>query len=208
MMKKAVKRSYYASLYETAAIVNSARNPESVLSSIVEIVRKTLEAKGCSIMLLTPDKKRLLHTVACGLSDGYVKKGPILTDESISETLEGKPVAISDATADERVQYLEQQKKEGIASILSVPMMLRDEVIGVVRVYTAEPRHFTRDDMYFVSAVANLGAIALENARLYDSIYKDCQNVQRELLEWRAAFGEEWIGQGPDVVATHWWKYV
>jgi len=207
-MKKNVKRSYYVSLYETAAIVNSARNPRGVLGSIVEIVTKALEAKGCSIMLLTPDKKCLLHTVAYGLSDWYVKKGPILADKSISETLEGKPVAILDATADERVQYTEQQKKEGIASILSVPMMLRDEVIGVIRVYTAEPRHFSRDDIYFVSAVANLGAIALENARLYDSIHKDYHTVKQELLEWRATFGEEWIGQGPDVVAPHWWKYV
>ena len=207
-MRKKVKRSYYASLYEVAAVVNSTRNPESVLSSIVENVAKALAAKGCSILLLTPDRERLLHTVAYGLSDWYVRKGPISADKSISETLEGRPVAISDAITDERVQYPEQQKKEGVASILSVPMMLRDEVIGVIRAYTAEPRHFTRDDIYFVSAVANLGAIALENARLYDSIHKDYQTVKRELLEWRATFGEEWIGQGPDVVAPHWWEYV
>jgi len=207
-MRKKVKRGYYASLYEVAAVVNSTRNPESVLSSIVENVAKALAAKGCSILLLTPDRERLLHTVAYGLSDWYVRKGPISADKSISETLEGRPVAISDAITDERVQYPEQQKKEGVASILSVPMMLRDEVIGVIRAYTAEPRHFTRDDIYFVSAVANLGAIALENARLYDSIHKDYQTVKRELLEWRATFGEEWIGQGPDVVAPHWWEYV
>ena len=207
-MKKIVKRSYYASLYEVAALVNSSRSPESVLSSIVEKVVKALGAKGCSIMLLTPDRKRLLHTVAYGLSDGYVKKGPVSADESISETLKGKPVAISDATLDERIQYREQKKKEGIVSILSIPMMLRDEAIGVIRVYTAEPRHFTRDDIYFVSAVANLGAIALENAKLHDSICKDYQTVTEELLEWRATFGEEWIGRGPDVVAHRWWKFI
>ena len=207
-MKKTVKRSFYASLYEVAAIVNSTRNPESVLSTIVEKVANALDAKGCSIMLLTPDRKRLLHTIAYGLSDKYVKKGPLAADKSIAEALEGKPVFISDATTDERIQYRAEKKKEGIASILSVPMMLRDEVIGVIRVYTEETRHFTRDDMYFVSAVANLGAIALENAKLHDSIQKDCQTVTQELLEWRDTFGEEWIGQGPDVVAPHWWKYV
>lgn len=208
-MKKTVKRSYYASLYEVAALVNSSRSPESVLSSIVEKVAKALDAKGCSIMLLTPDKKRLLHTVAYGLSDWYVKKGPLSADKSISEALEsGRPVVISDATTDERIQYREEKKKEGVVSILSVPMMLRDEAIGVIRVYTAEPRFFTRDDIYFVSAVANLGAIALENARLYDSIQKDFQTVTEELLEWRATFGEEWIGPGPDVVAPHWWKFI
>jgi len=207
-MQKKVKRSYYASLYEVAALLNSTRSPESVLSSIVEKVSHALGAKGCSILLLSPDKTCLLHTVTYGLSDDYIRKGCILADKSIAETLEGRPVAISDAAEDERVQYPEWKKAEGIMSILSVPMVLRDEAIGVIRIYTAERRYFTREDIYFVSAVANLGALALENARLYDSIRKDCHTVTEELLEWRAAFGDEWIGEGPDVVAPHWWKYV
>jgi len=208
MAKKKVKRSYYESLYEVAAAVNSAHTPESVLSSIVEKAAKALEAKGCSIMLLTPDGKFLLHTAAYGLSDWYIRKGPYLADRSMCDALEGKPVAILDASTDDRMQYPEHQEKEGVASILSVPIMLRDEVIGVMRVYTVEPRYFTTDDIYFVSAVANLGAIAMENAGLYESVQKDYQTVRRELLEWRVAFGEEWIGQGPDVVAHDWWKFI
>ena len=128
--------------------------------------------------------------------------------ESISEALEGKPVAILDTTVDERVQHQEQKKKEGIASILSVSMMLREEVIGVVRVYTAEPRQFTMDDMHFVGAVANLGAIALENARLYDSVQKDYEALRQDMLEWHATFAGEWIGQEPGTVAHRWWKFV
>jgi GAF domain-containing protein len=188
--------------------MNSANTPEDVLSSIVEDVAEALGAKGCSIMLLTPDRKRLLHTAAYGLSDWYIRKGPYLADKSIAGTLKSEPVAILDATKDERMQYPEHQEREGVASILSVPMMLRDEVIGVMRVYTAEPRHFTADDIYFVSAVANLGAIALENAELYEFVHKDYVTIRRELLEWRAAFGEEWIGRGPEVVVHDWWKFI
>jgi GAF domain-containing protein len=141
-------------------------------------VAHALGAKGCSLILLTPDRKLLLHTAACGLSDWYIQKGPLSVDKSISEALEGKPVAILNATEDERVQYREEARKEGIASILSVPMKLREEIIGVIRVYTAEPRHFTEDDTYFVAAVANLGAIALENARLYDSLQRDYNSLK------------------------------
>jgi len=186
------KEVYYTNLYELAATLNSARSPESILQSIVEGVAKTMEAKGCSLMLLSPDRKVLLHTVAYGLSDSYVRKGPVSADRSISEALEGKPVAVFEATKDERIQYREQAKKEGIASILSVPMMLREETIGVVRVYTAEPCHFTMDDMYFVGAVANLGAIALENARLYEAAQKDYEAFRQDMLEWRSALGHEW----------------
>ncbi|MGQ9696231.1 MAG: GAF domain-containing protein [Thermodesulfobacteriota bacterium] len=193
-MEKIIE-DYYRSLYEAARILNSARAPESVLQAIVESVAKAMGAKGCSLMLLSPDRKVLLHTAAYGLSDWYVRKGPVSADQSLSEALQGKPIAAFDATKDERIQYREQAKKEGIASILSVPMMLREETIGVVRVYTAEPRDFTMEDMYFVGAVANLGAIALENARLYEAINKDYEEFRKEMLEWRAALGHEWIGQ-------------
>jgi GAF domain-containing protein len=186
------KIHYYTSFYELAATLNSARAPDSILQSVVEGVAKAMEAKGCSLMLLSPDRKVLLHTVGYGLSDWYVRKGPVSADKSISEALDGKAVAIPDATKDDRIQYQEQAKKERISSILSVPMMLREETIGVIRVYTAEPYHFTMDDMYFVGAVANLGAIALENARLYEATQKDYETFRRDMVEWRAALGQEW----------------
>ncbi|MDD5289114.1 MAG: GAF domain-containing protein [Dehalococcoidales bacterium] len=187
--------SYYQSLYEVAASINSARAPEKVLDSIVENVAKAMNVKGCSLMLLTPNKKLLIHTTAYGLSDWYVKKGPVSADKSIAEALEGKPVAILDATEDERAQYREQAKKEGIASILSVPMMLREEILGVIRVYTAEPYNFTMDDIFFVGAIANLGAIAMENARLYDAIQKNYDSFRQDIMEW---IGANWNRRSPE----------
>jgi GAF domain-containing protein len=187
------KEQYFTSLYELAANINSARAPESILRSVVEGVARAMGAKGCSLMLLSPDRKVLLHTAAYGLSDWYVRKGPVSADRSISEALEGKPVAILDATVDPRIQYQEQARKEGIVSILSVPMMLREDIIGVIRVYSGERRYFNLDDMYFAAAVANLGAIALENARLYEAVQKDYETFRLEMLEWRAALGHEWM---------------
>jgi GAF domain-containing protein len=187
-----LEQRYYHSLYEVAAAVNSARTTEKVLSAIVETVAKALEAKGCSLMLLTPDQKVLLHTADYGLSDSYVQKGHVSVDKNIYKALEGKPVTILDANEDERVQYREQAKREGIVSILSVPMMLREKIVGLIRVYTTERRQFTADDIYFVQAVANLGAIALENAKLYESVHKDNEALRRELLEWRFAAMGVW----------------
>ena len=173
------KQSYYESLYEIAIALNSVRDPESLLYSIVENVANAMKAKGCSLMLLTSDKKLLRHVTDYGLSERYVKKGPVSADKSISEALEGKPVAVLNAIEDERIQYQEQAKKEGVASILSIAMMLRGESIGVIRVYTAEPRNFSTDDIYFVGAVANLGAIALENAKRYDRLQEEYEAFRR-----------------------------
>jgi len=186
------EQRYYMSLYEIAAVVNSARTPETVLGSIVESVARALETKGCSLMLLESDKKLLIHTADYGLSDQYVRKGPVSADKSIADALRGQPVAVLDAATDKRVQYRDQARKEGIASVLSVPMTLRGETIGVVRVYTAEPHQFTKDETHFVGAVANLGAIALENARLYETLEKEYDAFRLEMLEWRAALGREW----------------
>ena len=141
------ERTYYQSLYEIAASVNSARTPESVVASIVESVAKAMGAKGCSLLLLTPDREHLLHTASHGLSDWYIRKGPIAAEKSIAKALDKWPVIIEDATKDERVQYREEAKKEGIVSVLSLPVMLREEVVGLIRVYTREARKFKEADI-------------------------------------------------------------
>lgn len=201
-------RRYYDSLYEVAAAVNSARTPEDVLLTLVEDTAKALDAKGCSILLLTPDKKCLIHTAAHGLSNRYIRKGLIALDPGIVNALEGKPVAVFDAILDKRTKYGEAEEQEGIKAIMSVPMILREKAIGVIRVYKAEEYQFTEDEMHFVCLVANLGAIALENARLYDRLHANYKSLQSDILEWRATLGEEWISKEPGVVAHRWWKFV
>jgi len=173
------EKDYYHSLYEIAAAVNSAGEPDAVLQSIVENVTNAVGAKGCSLMLLRLDRRLLVHAVSYGLSDGYIRKGLVSADESIPQALEGRPVAVLDATADERIQYGEVARKEGIASILCAPVRLRGEIVGVIRVYTGRPYHFTEDDIHFVSAVANLGAIALETAKRYDSLREGYEAFRR-----------------------------
>jgi GAF domain-containing protein len=191
-MKKS-EENYYQSLYEVASTLNSEREPRVLLRSIVESVTNATGAKACSLMLLTPDTEVLMHTVAYGLSHWYLRKGPVKAGKIISDVLAGKPVAVLDASKDERVLYREQANKEGIASILSVPMKLRGEVIGIVRVYTAKPYRFTRDDIYFVETIANIGAVALENLRAYAIVQKDYETFRREMLQWRAERGDEWM---------------
>ena len=192
-MKK-TEKNYYQNLYEVASVLNSEREPKVLLQSFVKSVTKATGAKASSLMLLTPDRKVLLHTAAYGLSEWYLRKGPVKTGKVISAVLRGKTVAVQDAGTDERVLYREQAQKEGIGSILSVPMRLRGGVIGVVRVYTAKPRQFTKDEINFIEAISNIAAVALENVRAYDIIKKDYETFRQEMLQWRAELGDEWMG--------------
>jgi len=158
----------YKVLYDIAQKLNSKLAPQEVLRTIVESIRDAAEVKGCSLMLLTPDHQELIHTVACGLSDWYVRKGPVRVDAAIAQALDGKPVAVLDATTDTRVQYKEQAKKEGVVSMLSLPLTRRGRVIGIVRIYTSETRRFSDQEIDFFSVLANLGAVALERAELLE----------------------------------------
>ncbi|MFH1639891.1 MAG: GAF domain-containing protein [Chloroflexota bacterium] len=186
------ERNYFRDLYEVAAAINSAGTSDSVLKSIVANVAKALKAKGSSIMLLTPDKKSLIHSISYGLSEAFTDSGPRSVEKSLPETVVGKgkeAIVYDVATEGNRVQFPELAKKEGIVSILAVPMRLRDDIIGQLRVYTAEPRHFSDNDRYFVQAVANLGAIALENARLVESSQNAYEALTRDFLSFRFTRG-------------------
>jgi signal transduction histidine kinase len=158
----------YKVLYDIAQKLNSKLAPQEVLRTIVEGIRDAADAKGCSLMLLTTDRQQLIHSVACGLSDWYVRKGPVRVDAAIAQALDGKPVAVRDATTDPRIQYKDQAKKEGVVSMLSLPLTRRGQVIGIVRIYTSETRRFSGKETDFFSVLANLGAVALERAELLE----------------------------------------
>jgi GAF domain-containing protein len=178
-----IEETYCRSVCEAAVTLSSTRSPKVLFNNLVERVAKTIGAKGCALMLFSPDKKRLFHITAYGLSERHINKGPVLADQSISEALKGKSATVLNASADERIQYREEAEREGIASILSVPMTLREEIIGVIRVYTTEPHQFTADDKYVVSAFASLAAVALENERWYRSVKRDNDKLKQELME-------------------------
>ncbi|MGB2800675.1 MAG: GAF domain-containing sensor histidine kinase [Dehalococcoidia bacterium] len=172
---------YLQVMFEVAQRISSSLSMNEVLNAIVESTAHAVDAKGCSLLLLSPDKQQLMHSATYGLSAWYVKKGSLLADRSLSQVLEGKPVQILNAAEDENVQYRWQKKKEGIASILAVPVILDNDVIGMMRVYTSEPRQFSKAEIGFVESVASLGALALQKAWLHEAISKSLQQCTIDL---------------------------
>ena len=99
------------------------------------------------------------------MSDEYINKGPVSALRSIAQSLEDGPVAIDDVMDDPRIQYSKEAKKEGISSILSVPIVVGGKLMGAVRVYTSETWEFTLDDINFVDALAQIAGGAINMAR-------------------------------------------
>jgi len=167
--------AFYHTLYEVAKCINSSLEPATVLHTIVEQVAKSLGAKACSIRLLDRQGRTLLASTSCGLSKGYLRKGPVEVAKSKidQETLSGKIVQITDASCDPRFQYPEAAKEEGITSVMALPLTVENRAIGVMRLYCDNVREFDQGEVDFATAIANLSAIAIENARLHQALKTD-----------------------------------
>jgi signal transduction histidine kinase len=129
-----------------------------------------MNAKGCSVRLWDKTHSRLELGAAYGLSKEYLQKGPVDADKSLIEALKGKPVSVADVTKDTRVQYPEEAKREGIASMLGVPLVFKEEIIGTLRIHMARPHDFSEEEGEFVSAIASTVGIAIANAMAYKKL--------------------------------------
>lgn len=159
-------RMHYETLLSVTRAISMSKDPEDVVVTTVEVVKTALKAKGAALFMVNRKTNELQLAASNGLSREYLDKGPLSAAKSIAAALEEGPVAIFDVGDDPRIQYPKAAKKEGIASILSVPLAVHGQVIGSLRVYTAEPWEFTIDDVNLVQAVAQIAGLALDIARL------------------------------------------
>ncbi len=132
-----------------------------------------MQANGCRIMSLNSQKEYLITVGTYGLSDLYLKKGPLAARRSLPEILQGKAVFIADATTDEKVQHPEIALAQGISSILGVPILRKGEAIGEIRVYTRERHEFSEADKSFLFSVADMCAVIFERAELHQLVERD-----------------------------------
>jgi GAF domain-containing protein len=180
VMKKFVRN--YETLLKVTNAISHSNDPEEVALMTVESITTTFGAKACALFLINRKADELKVAASYGLSDEYINKGPLSVKRSISKSLEEGPVAIYDVADDPRIQYPEEAKREGIASILSVPIVSGGAVMGVLRVYTSEPWEFTLDDVDFVQALAQITGMALRKSKLYKG-QKESIRVLKSLRE-------------------------
>jgi len=161
------------SLYEMTKTISSTLNLEKVLNLIAQNAVEAMRIKACTIRLLD-ESGQIVDTVAAyGLSEQYLAKGPIDIQKSrhICQTLSLiQPTIVADTSRDDRLQYPAEARAEGISSMLCVPLIIKGRAEGVICVYDTEVNRFSEGDVEFLSALANAGAIAIENARAYQAL--------------------------------------
>ena len=169
-------------LYNVSTMLARHRDREQILDAAARSAREVMKVKAVSIRLLQGDQLELAPVAVCNLSREYLNKGAILLSHApiFQKAMEGEPVYVQDMRHDDRIVYPEDAQREGLVSMLVVPMVYQDQPIGAIQLYTGEPRQFSRFDIKLIQAMAQLLATAIENARL-DEQRSDSMRVQRQL---------------------------
>jgi GAF domain-containing protein len=141
---------------------------DRILQVISEMVAETFDSPVCSIMIVDEDRQELSIKAARCSSPEYLQKLPIKIEDSLIGRVvrEKQLVAVPDVAAEKLYKYPELARRSGLTSLLSVPMLVGQKVIGTLNIYTREQRSFTAEEIGFAKAVAGQAALAFENARL------------------------------------------
>lgn len=155
-------------LFKISKAITSELYLEDILKLIVSITAQTMGSKVCSLMLLDEKTKELAIRATQSISEAYNKKPPLKLGEGIAGkvALTKEPIQVYDVNAEKEYKYKDIARKEGLASILCVPMIAKNKVIGVINLYTSKPHKFTRNEINTLTAVATQAAMVIENTEL------------------------------------------
>ncbi len=169
------ERGYWRTMYTVTHAIASSLDLEEVLRRLVRSIAEAMGVKAAALRLLAANGEVLTRRASFGLSDHYLNKGPVDRVHSPldREALQGTAVWVEDVRTDPRFQYQAEAAQEGLVSVLCVPVSLHGTQIGVLRVYTDERRSFDPEEVEFVTALAELGAVAIENARMHEELRQD-----------------------------------
>ena len=162
-----------SALFDIGKVITETLNLEKVLETIVEKASHLMNTKVSSLMLLNSGGDELvIKAVHGGGMDYNTLKPNLKVDESIIGQVvrTKKPLMILDVRKEKGYRHLDLAKKVGLCSLLSVPMMVKERIIGVINTYTAAQHRFTSEEIQLLSSLADQSAIAIENARLYEQM--------------------------------------
>ncbi|MCG3206133.1 MAG: hypothetical protein KCHDKBKB_02860 [Elusimicrobia bacterium] len=148
--------------------ITQDRFPEEIMQLIVNMTAQMMGSNICSIMLLDEKAQELRIVASQSLDPGYRDKPPVKLHGSLSgkTVLTKKPLQVRDVRKETSYQFRDLAIKQGLVSLLSVPMMYKEKILGLINIYQSTEHVFSEDEVSFAQSVANQCAAAIENTRL------------------------------------------
>ena len=167
-----LKVMLFESLSSVSRTINSTLNVDEALRAITKEACELMRARMCSLMLLDDSGTWLDLRASFGAGDAYIKKPRLAVEDSLLGVVvrRKKSQQVANVQSDSRYQNVELARRENLVSLLSVPLIFSDQAIGTLNVYTARSYNFSNEEIKILSALAELSAIAIEKARLYERI--------------------------------------
>ncbi len=157
------------------AVTRSVAHSEDIdvmSNHLAQLLTAGLDIKGCAIFVLNAVTEELEILASFGLSVKYLTKGPLNTPKSINETFKGNPVVIADiGKKNKSLQYPDEARREGIAAIVSLPIVHLGEVVGVLRLYHYKPWKISDQDLESLQILAGIIGLAMTYTRFHNSIH-------------------------------------
>ncbi len=168
LYKKTPYKKQIEALSQISRAISSDQYLDDILKLIVTVTANVMDSKICSLWILDDKEKVLRIRATQTMSEEYLKERTLKLGEGLVGYVaqENKPLAILDVLKEPRYKEKELAKKEGLVSMLSVPLTVKDKVIGVINCYTSYPHEFTETERVVLTAVASQAAICIENTEL------------------------------------------
>ena len=165
-------RAQLATLRDITRAISAAWSLDQILTLITRRTARVMDVDSCSIYLLDDPREFLILRATTGLAveaigHARLRMGEGLTGHAVKT---GKPVAASHASRDPHFKYLPETKESTFQSLLAVPLISREKVIGAINVQTVEGREYAPDEIELLSIIADVAAGELEKAVLYEEI--------------------------------------
>jgi signal transduction protein with GAF and PtsI domain len=175
-------------LSEVSRTIVSDYYLKEILQLIVTMTAQVMGSKICSIMLLDEKKQELVIAATQSLSQEYITKPNLKVGQSIAGrvVMEKRPITVSDVTKEPGYMYPHVAKKEGVVSMIAVPMMIKDRIIGVINSYVQKEHNFSKEEIDILQAIANQAAVAIENTRLDQEILSAKEALETRKIVERA----------------------
>jgi len=155
-------------LLRVSETVSSNRYLEEILNLVVKLCSEMTESSICSIMLVDESRQELVIKAARCSNDEYLRKPPLKINQSLVGRVvrDRQMVVVRDVAAEPDYQHPELAKKEGLHSLVSIPLIVKDKVIGAINCYSATPHPLTKEEIHLLSSIAHQAALVIENTRL------------------------------------------
>lgn len=161
-------KDYLKTLNKISTAIVSDLYLEDILKLIVTLTANVMKAKVCNVWLIDEKKQEFNIKATQSMHQEYLNKRTIKLNEGIVGLVakEKKPKIIFNVLKEKQYKAKKLARKEGLVSMASIPMMVKDKIIGVLNVYTNKPYKFTKAEISLLSTIANQAAVAIEKTEL------------------------------------------